>query len=436
MGGREKKDTAEQKQDGAGVVPRIRFPEFRGADRWKMEKLDNLVHIQDGFSFKSVDFIKEPSGAIQVIRITDINNKNINDEKVYIPKVFLQRNDLTKYMVANGDLLLSLTGAAGFNFFFWNSGPATINQRTAKITPKKESDFALLRLLEPLIHEKLNNRGEGQNNNLSKEFLNAICILIPAPAEQQKIATCLTSIDELIAAQAQKVEALKTHKKGLMQQLFPREGESEPRLRFPEFRGSGGWKPSELGSKTTKVGSGITPAGGDKSYKCEGRPFVRSQNVGWGTLLLEDVAYIDEETHASFDSTELRALDVLLNITGASIGRSAVADERIASGNVNQHVCIIRTKPLELNQFFLNQYLISQYGQKQIDSFQAGGNRQGLNFAQIRSLKIALPIMLEEQKLIASTLTSLDTLITTHTQKLESLKLHKRGLMQQLFPST
>ena len=112
-----------------------------------------------------------------------------------------------------------------------------------------------------------------------------------------------------------------------------------------------------------------------------------------------------------------------------------MADKRIEGGNVNQHVCIIRTKSDELNPFFLNQYLISRRGQKQIDSFQAGGNRQGLNFAQIRSFAIPVPPTPDEQQRIAACLSSLDALITAETQKLEALKTHKKGLMQQLFPS-
>ena len=185
---------------------------------------------------------------------------------------------------------------------------------------------------------------------------------------------------------------------------------------------------------TIKVGSGITPTGGDKNYKVKGRPFVRSQNVGWGELILDDVAFIDDEMHRSFDSTEIKTSDVLLNITGASIGRSAVADSRIATGNVNQHVCIIRVKPNELNPFLLNQYLISEYGQRQIDSFQAGGNRQGLNFAQIRSFLIPLSQSLPEQKKISDCLSSVDELIAAQARKVDALKTHKRGLMQQLFP--
>lgn len=207
-----------------------------------------------------------------------------------------------------------------------------------------------------------------------------------------------------------------------------------PELRFPEFRDAGKWEIEDLGSKTVKVGSGITPKGGDSNYKRNGRPFVRSQNIGWGCLILDDVAYIDDDTHATFTSTEILEKDVLLNITGASIGRSAIADQRIKGGNVNQHVCIIRTQENKLNPFFLNQYLLSDYGQDQIDSFQAGGNRQGLNFQQIRSFSIPLPPKEKEQQKIADCLSSIDDLITVQTQKVEALKIHKKGLMQQLFP--
>lgn len=207
-----------------------------------------------------------------------------------------------------------------------------------------------------------------------------------------------------------------------------------PKLRFPKFSDAPGWQAAELGPLTRKVGSGITPFGGDKNYKKEGRPFIRSQNVGWGELILDDVAFIDEQTHRSFDSTEIEKLDVLFNITGASIGRSAIADSRIVGGNVNQHVCIIRVRPNELNPVFLNQYLNSQFGQKQIDSFQAGGNRQGLNFSQIRSFLIPLPLTEDEQSQVAECLSTLDELIGAESQKLDALKAHKKGLVQQLFP--
>ncbi|MEH2919609.1 restriction endonuclease subunit S [Samsonia erythrinae] len=205
-------------------------------------------------------------------------------------------------------------------------------------------------------------------------------------------------------------------------------------LRFPEFRNGTDWDIVTIGSKATKVGSGITPKGGDKNYKNEGHPFIRSQNIGWGNLLLDDVVFIDNDTHSTFSSTEIENGDVLLNITGASIGRSAVANSCIKGGNVNQHVCIIRTKKSELSPYFLNQYLLSSDGQKQIDSFQAGGNRQGLNFAQIRSFSLLLP-SIKEQKKIADCLSSLDNVISLQTKKIDALQQYKKGLMQKLFPA-
>ena len=195
-------------------------------------------------------------------------------------------------------------------------------------------------------------------------------------------------------------------------------------MRFPEFTGE--WKKSTIGSLSTKVGSGVTPRGGETVYKSEGHSFVRSQNVGWGHLQLDDIAFIDKETHLRQKNTELQLDDVLLNITGASIGRSALVNKQIAGGNVNQHVCIIRTKD-NLVPAFLCNFLLSNHGQKQIDSFQAGGNRQGLNFEQIRSIKITIPSTKEQTK-IATLLHLIDERIATQNKIIEDLKKLKSAI--------
>ena len=200
-------------------------------------------------------------------------------------------------------------------------------------------------------------------------------------------------------------------------------------MRFPEF--SGEWEKHTIGELAIKVGSGVTPKGGETVYKKEGHPFVRSQNVGLGVLLLEDIAYIDDTTHIRQKNTELQIDDVLLNITGASIGRCAVVNEQIAGGNVNQHVCIIRTKDNLVSPFLCN-FLLSNYGQKQIDSFQAGGNRQGLNFEQIKSIKIGIPCLKEQSK-IAKTLQLLDERIATQNKIIEKMESLIKGLNNSLY---
>ena len=199
-------------------------------------------------------------------------------------------------------------------------------------------------------------------------------------------------------------------------------------LRFPEF--SGEWKMCTIGELITKVGSGVTPRGGEAVYKTEGHPFVRSQNVGLGNLLLDDIAFIDEETHLRQKNTELQFNDVLLNITGASIGRSALVDKQIVGGNVNQHVCIIRTKE-NLVPSFICSFLLSNYGQRQIDSFQAGGNRQGLNFEQIKSIKITIPSK-DEQIKIAKLLRAIDERIAIQNKIIDKLQSLIKGIAQNV----
>ncbi len=175
----------------------------------------------------------------------------------------------------------------------------------------------------------------------------------------------------------------------------------------------------------------MTPTGGSQVYKRDGRPFLRSQNVGWGNLLMDDVAYINDDIHNTFKSTEIQLNDVLLNITGASIGRSAVATHAVIGGNVNQHVCIIRTNDQELHHYYLNLFLLSKKGQNLIDSYQAGGNRQGLNFEHIRSFKIPLPGF-PEQTAIANVLSAWDKAIQTTTAIITQKQNRKKWLMQQL----
>jgi type I restriction enzyme, S subunit len=186
-----------------------------------------------------------------------------------------------------------------------------------------------------------------------------------------------------------------------------------------------------LADVTTKIGSGITPRGGSTVYKAAGRPFIRSQNVGWGDLRLDEMAYIDEATHSTFPATEIRTGDVLLNITGASIGRSAVATPELDGGNVNQHVCEIRLKPGRMDPRYVNAFLLSNPGQGQIDMFQAGGNRQGLNFQQVGSIQVP-DLAIEQQRAIGAASQSADDVIATLERLIDKKQAIKQGVMQQL----
>ncbi|NUQ26330.1 MAG: restriction endonuclease subunit S [Saprospiraceae bacterium] len=410
------------------MTPRLRFPEFREAGEWEEKTLEEVGEV-----LMCKRIFSEETNDKEGVPFYKIGTLGGNPDAYISKKLFEEYKSKYKYP-RKGEILITCSGTVGKCLTY--NGEEAYYQDSNIVWIDNPS----LEIKNELLFYMLSNVNWGKLNSTTitriygSDLRNLTIVFPKSPIEQQKIAATLSSLDDLIAAQSEKIKALQAHKKGLMQQLFPAEGEMVPRVRFKEFEGAGEWEESNLGENTIKVGSGITPRGGDKTYKKEGRPFVRSQNVGWGYLILENIAFIDETTHSTFSSTEIEPGDILLNITGASIGRCAIADTRIKGGNVNQHVCIIRPKK-ELSPLFLNQYLLSDNGQKQIDDFQAGGNRQGLNFAQIRSLSIPLPPKLDEQQKIATCLSSLDDLIAAQREKLEALKAHKKGLMQQLFPN-
>lgn len=206
---------------------------------------------------------------------------------------------------------------------------------------------------------------------------------------------------------------------------------NSPSLRFPEFNGE--WERCKLGTLATKVGSGSTPKGGDAVYTSIGHYFVRSQNVGMGFLMLDNIAHINDDIHQKHKATEIYENDVLLNITGASIGRTAVATKELEGGNVNQHVCIIRTNS-KVNPKFLCDYIQTQRIQNHIKSLQTGGSREGLNFEQIRSFPISLPSINEQNKLTCL-LDKINERIATQVRLIEDLKKFKCAVSNKLFQS-
>lgn len=155
----------------------------------------------------------------------------------------------------------------------------------------------------------------------------------------------------------------------------------------------------------TKVGSGVTPKGGASVYQNNGIPLFRSQNVTNGGFLLDDIAYISEEIHKSMIGTRLMPNDVLLNITGASIGRCYYLPKNFKEGNVNQHVCIIRPKVNVVIPAFLYYNLISAVGQQMIDVCQTGANREGLTKEDICNFEFDIPSLADQQRMV----TYLDT---------------------------
>jgi type I restriction enzyme S subunit len=246
----------------------------------------------------------------------------------------------------------------------------------------------------------------GNRQGLNFEQIRSLLIPLPnTQTEQQKIASCLSTLDELIGAQGRKVAALRTHKKGLMQQLFPCEGETQPRLRFPEFQDAGDWEEMNLADLAESISSGKDNAAPDGLFDLYGSTGI-----------------IGKANSRSYSGTYL-----LVARVGANAGflTKATGDFGVTD---NTLVIVLKAK---LNIDFVFYYL----HQINLNKMIFGSGQPLITGGQLKALKIKVPTHQTEQQRIASCLSSLDELITAETQKLEALKTHKRGLMQQLFPS-
>ena len=254
-------------------------------------------------------------------------------------------------------------------------------------------------------------------------------LLLPGRDEQQKIADCLSSLDTLIAAQADKLDALKTHKRGLMQQLFPREGEIIPRLRFPEFREAGEWEQTNL-EQLVDFRSGGTPSKANPAFWSGSIPWVSAKDMK--QLFLDDT-----EDHISTvavdDGAKMASPGTLLMLTR---GMTLLKDVPICvlqrGMSFNQDVKALRPKK-DMDGLFLAFSLLAKLHRllKMVDI--AGHGTGKLNTDELKSFELVRPQSDEQQK-IADCFSSLDALIAAQADKLDALKAHKKGLMQQLFP--
>jgi len=184
------------------------------------------------------------------------------------------------------------------------------------------------------------------------------------------------------------------------------------------------WQIKKIKYVTTKIGSGVTPKGGATVYQKYGIPLLRSQNIHFAGLELKDVAFISEEIHESMSNSKVFSGDVLLNITGASIGRCYYYKGELGEANVNQHVCILRPNEKIISEYL---YLLisSKVGQYQVSLHQVGGGREGLTFESIKSFILPIPKIQEQQKILEHVKKYDDEIKLLETLTKESLELLK-----------
>ena len=273
----------------------------------------------------------------------------------------------------------------------------------------------------------------------STDDLKNIFVSSPPLEEQTTIANFLdretAKIDMLIAKQERLIELLQEKRQALISHAVTKGLDPNAKMKesgvawlgeVPEH-----WEVIKLGYLTSKIGSGKTPKGGAEVYSDTGILFLRSQNVYDDGLHLEDVVKISETIHAEMENTHIKGGDILLNVTGGSIGRSCLVPDDLERANVNQHVCIIRLIKRGY-QAYISFAMKSSAIKAQIDAVQNGAAREGLNFEQISGFKIAIA-PLQEQNLIIDYINDktakIDTLIEKAQQSIKLLKERRTALI-------
>ena len=378
-------DVMTKDKDIKTTVPTLRFREFQNDARWIPNKIDHVCKIGNGRDYKHLSAGNIPvygSGGY----MTSVDKFLYDGESVCIGRK------------GTIDKPIFLTGK------FWTVDTLFYTYAFHKCLPK----FLYL-IFQQINWYKYNEAGGVPS--LLKTTIGNINIFIPNNEnEQKKIVDCFSSLDDLINAVADKIETLKEYKKGLMQQLFPAEGKTTPAFRFPEFQNKGEWEQSTLGDICDMQAgkfvsaSEICDVKKDTMYPCYGGNGLRG--------------YTHSFTHFG--------IYPLIGRQGAQCGNITYAEGKF---HATEHAVVVTLKK-DIDIRWLYYQLIKL----DLNQYATGQAQPGLSVDVIKKVTIRIPKNKNEQQLIACSLFSVDELISTETAKLDQLKAHKKGLMQQLFP--
>ena len=389
-------------------------------EHWEVKKLKYVSSINDEVLPENTD---------KNFRFDYVDIESVTEGKILNPKdfSFVEAPSRARRIVVEGDVIVStvrtyLKAIAQIKSIskptIVSTGFAVI--RSSKIVNKEFLNY-LLRESTFIDSVMANSKGVSYPA-ISSQELKEIVLTIPPLPEQTAIAQFLdqktAQIDTLIAQKQRLISLLK-----------------EERMAFiNEILSDGSFPLKKLKYVVDKIGSGVTPSGGANVYQLSGIPLLRSQNVYFDGLRLEDVAFISEKIHDGMKNSKVFAGDILLNITGGSIGRCYFVDENLGEANVNQHVCIIRPSDKVITKY-LYLLLSSESGQKQIDEYQTGANREGLNFEQLKNFIFPFPPLETQQKIVESIETTtgkIDATLAKVVQEIELLKEYRVALISEV----
>ncbi|PAW74703.1 MAG: hypothetical protein B9S26_04155 [Opitutia bacterium Tous-C4FEB] len=395
------KTPATKEEARPALVPKLRFPEFLEADGWDVDCLAEVA-----------DFVNEKTPLDRVALENYISTENILPDFGGVARAskLPTTGSVTRYR-PNDTLVSNIRPYLKKVWVADKEGGASndviVIRAKQRLLPQY---FSCLLKNDAFIDYVMTGAKGVKMPRGDIGSMKEYPTLYPSKPEQQKIAECLSSVDELIAAQARKLDALKTHKKGLMQQLFPREGETQPRLRFPEFQNAGEWEMKVLGDVVKSF----------KTGKLDANAMVENGQYRF---------YTCAKNHYQIDNYAFEGEALLVAGNGAHLG---YIHHYIGKFNAYQRTYVLQK--FEANVVFLR-CLLDRHLPSRIQFEKKDGNTPYIVLSTLTEMPLVIPKELAEQQRIADCLSSLDDLIAAQTQTLEALKTHKQGLMQQLFPS-
>lgn len=422
------------------ISPILRFPKFRNGSDWNMDKFCDLFSILSNNTLSRSE-LSYGKGSVYNIHYGDVLikfNEYLDVAKEDLPYI----NDKTKadkYKVVHlkdGDVVIADTAedeTAGKCIEVTNVGDTIVvsGLHTIPCRPQKEFAQAYLGyyMNSTMFHDRLLPIMQGAKvTSIPKASLQNILLVYPQDLEeQQKIAECLSSIDEEINAIKEKVEQLKVHKKGLLQKLFPIAGKFVPELRFPKFKKD--WDVDSMQS-IFDMKNGYTPSKSNTTYWDKGTiPWFRMEDIRKNGHILSDS--IQHVTMQAVKNSGLFPAYSIIVATTATIGEHALV---IVDSLANQQFTfLIKRKSFKdkINMMYFHHYMfiIDEWCKKNTNS----GGLVSVNMPAFKQLLIPFPSPAEQQK-IADSLSSIDELISLYENKVILLEQHKKGLMQQLFP--
>lgn len=403
----------EQTSDNHELMPKLRFPEFRDAGEWKRQELSALLkerkekNRQLKYGPEHVLSVSGAHGCVNQIEFMGRSYAGASVKEYNIVGTGDIVYTKSPLKACPNGIIKANKGAAGIVSILYAVYRPTPAATAEFINYYFSSDHKLNTYLQPLVQKGPKNSILVKNSDVLRGYIGA-----PDVAEQKKIAECLSSLDALIAAETDKLAALRDHKKGLMQQLFLAEGEAAPRLRFPAYQDAGEWEVQSLGDLAENLDSRRIP-------------IVSSERVSGEVPYYGASGIVDYVADYIFDE------DILcISEDGANLVARSTPIAFSVSGKcwINNHAHVLKFGKMH-TQILVEQYLNSI----SLEDFLTGVAQPKLNRAMLDVIPVPLPKDEGEQRKIATCLSSLDTLIRSQNDKVAALESHKSGLMQQLF---